>query len=126
MKLTLEKEDVLPVCPAERVSLLFSALDQPECVRLLTYGHGKLVILQIEVKILVVGLIMRVKVFALDNLVVEVDGRGVRLVVVHPWDSSHRLFYTPKMRRSWMRKLYSPPCVVYTMYCTIACMAICT
>ena len=108
MKLTLEEEDVLPVCPGGRVAFLLPALDQPECVRLLPYGHSELVILQVEVKILVVGLIMSVKVFALDNLIVKVDGRGVRLVVVNPWDGSHRLFYASKMRKMWMMKSNSP------------------
>ena len=93
LRLTLEEKDVLPVCPAGRVAFLLPALDQPESVRLLPYGHSELVVLQVEVKILVVGLVMSVKISAFDNLIVEVDGRGVRLVVVHPFYGSHRLFY---------------------------------
>ena len=85
----------MPVCPAWRVALFLPALDQPECIRLLTHGYRELIIPQLEIKILVIGLIMSVQVFALDDLVMEVDGRRVRLMVVHPSDGSHRLFYAP-------------------------------
>ena len=96
MSLTLEEEDVLSFRSTLSVALFLSALEQPKRVGFHSHGHGELVKVQVKVKVLVPALVVSVDVAAFKDTVVEVDGRGVGLMVVHSLDGSHGLFHTPK------------------------------